>query len=61
MPDMPREVQEAYERAIQKLSAHSEPLPPWETLALELKEAFIYVYYEGRMNGIKEVRDLRAD
>jgi len=28
MPDMPREVQEAYERAIQKLSAHSEPLPP---------------------------------
>jgi len=32
--------------------------PKWETLSHELQEAFIYVYYRGRMNGVKEIRDL---
>jgi len=32
-----------------------------ETLSLELREAFIFVYYQGRMDGIKEIRDLPAD
>jgi hypothetical protein len=61
MSDMPREVQEAYERAARKQPSHYEPLPAWETLSLELKEAFIFVYYQGRMDGIKETRDLSAD
>jgi len=29
-----------------------------ETLSHEPQEAFIYVYYRGRMNGVKEIRDL---
>jgi len=43
MSDMPREVQEAYERAARKQLPHCEPLPPWETLSLELREAFAFV------------------
>ena len=39
MSDMPREVQEAYEKAAGKQPPHYEPLPPWETLSLELREA----------------------
>jgi hypothetical protein len=58
MPDMPREVQEAYEQAARKQPAQSEPLPSWETLSLELREAFIYVYYQGRLEGVREMREL---
>lgn len=58
MSDIPREVQEAYERAGRKQPQHYQPLPKWETLSHELQEAFIYVYYRGRMNGMKEIRDL---
>jgi hypothetical protein len=61
MSDMPREVQEAYEKAAGKQPPHYEPLPPWETLSRELREAFIFVYYQGRTDGIKEIRDLPAD
>jgi hypothetical protein len=57
MADMPREVQEAYERARRRQPAHYEALPEWETLSLGLREAFIYVFYMGRMNGMREVRD----
>ena len=61
MPDMPLEVQEAYERAAYKQPPHYEPLPPWEVLSVGLREAFIFVYYQGQMDGIKEIRDLPAD
>ena len=61
MSNMPREVQKAYERAARKQLPHCEPLPPWETLSLELREAFVFVYYQGRMDGIKEIRDLPAN
>lgn len=61
MSNMPREVQDAYKRAAHKQPPHCEPLPTWETLSLELREAFIFVYYQGRMSGIKEIRDLHAD
>ncbi len=41
MPDMPQEVQDAYEHAKRKQRPHSAPLPRWEELSVELREAFI--------------------
>jgi hypothetical protein len=28
------------------------PLPAWETLSIELREAFVHVYYRGRFDAI---------
>jgi hypothetical protein len=58
MPEMPPEVRLAYEQARRKQPKHAQPLPDWDTLPIELREAFIYVYYLGRLDGVREAREV---
>jgi len=56
MSDMPQEVQDAYEQAGRAQPRKYKPLPDWETLSVELREAFVYVHNQGRIRRVQEGR-----
>jgi len=67
---MKNAIREAYEQARQERShkdpAPERPLPPWEQLPLEMREALIAMFYAGRLNAFQEkdsdvVREILAD
>jgi hypothetical protein len=43
-------VKAAYAEAVQENPKDYPPLPPWEVLSIELREAFIHVYTCGRID-----------
>jgi hypothetical protein len=49
-------IQEAYAEAETEQPLQYDPLPKWETLPIELREAIIHVYLAGRLDALSEVR-----
>jgi len=49
-------IRRAYAEAETEQPAQYEPLPKWETLPIQLREAIIHVYLAGRLNALSEVR-----
>jgi hypothetical protein len=49
-------IQEAYAEAETEQPPQYDPLPQWETLPIQLREAIIYVYLAGRLDALSEVR-----
>ena len=47
-----KKIREAYAQAGRDQPAEYPPLPAWEALSLELREAFISIYHRGRLDGI---------
>jgi hypothetical protein len=52
MDETLQKIREAYAQAGRDQPAEYPPLPAWETLSLELREAFISIYNRGRRDGI---------
>jgi hypothetical protein len=47
-----QKIRDAYEEAGREQPAEYPPLPAWETLSLEMREAIIHVYYRGRFDAL---------
>ena len=47
-----QKIREAYAQAGRDQPTEYPPLPAWENLSLELREAFISIYNRGRRDGI---------
>ena len=48
-----KRVREAYADAARKQPAEYPPLPVWEALPSEMREALIHIYFAGRKDGAK--------
>ena len=62
MDETLQKIREAYTQAGRDQPAKYPPLPAWETLSPELREAFISIYNRGRRDGILDelARAMRA-
>ena len=49
-----KRIQEAYAQAESEQPAEYDPLPKWETLPIQLREAIIHVYLAGRLDALSE-------
>jgi len=47
-------IQEAYAEAESEQPATYDPLPKWETLPIQMREAIIHVYLAGRLDALNE-------
>ena len=45
-------IRDAYEEAGREQPSEYPPLPAWEALSQELREAIIHVYYRGRFDAM---------
>ena len=45
-------IRDAYEEAGREQPSEYPPLPAWEALSQELREAIIHVYYRGRFEAL---------
>ena len=52
MDDTLKKIREAYAHAGRDQPAAYPPLPAWEKLGIELREAFVSIYHRGRRDGI---------
>jgi len=52
--DRLKRIQEAYAEAESAQTAEYGPLPKWETLPIQLREAIIHVYLAGRLDALSE-------
>ena len=52
-----QEIREAYENAGHKQPREYPPLPPWDWLPIEMREAFISVSYAGRKAAAREQQE----
>jgi uncharacterized protein with HEPN domain len=56
MTDDPNKpIREAYADARRKQPAEYPSLPPWEQLPIEVREALIHVYFQGRKDALAEI------
>jgi len=55
-----RRIQEAYTEAESDQPAEYEPLPKWETLPIQVREAIINVYLAGRVDALSEMKQLSS-
>jgi hypothetical protein len=47
-----QKIRDAYDEAGREQPSQYPPLPAWETLSQELREAIIHVYYRGRIDAM---------
>jgi hypothetical protein len=53
-------IQDTYAEAETEQPPEYDPLPKWETLPIQLREAIIQVYLAGRLDTLSEVRAHRG-
>ena len=51
-------IQRAYAEAESEQSEEYDPLPKWETLPIQVREAIINVYLAGRLDALNEMKQL---
>ena len=49
-------IREAYAEAESEQPANYGPLPKWETLPIQMREAIIHVYLAGRLDALTEMK-----
>ena len=49
-----KRIQEAYAGAESEQPAEYDPLPKWETLPIQMREAIIHVYLAARLDALSE-------
>jgi hypothetical protein len=57
MDERLQKIKDAYDEAGREQPSQSPPLPAWETLSQELREAIIHVYYRGRFEAMSRDDD----
>jgi len=50
-------IREAYAEAESEQPANYDPLPKWETLPIQMREAIIHVYLVGRLDALSEMKN----
>jgi len=58
MDERLRRIQQAYAETESEQPAEYDPLPKWETLPIQVREAIINVYLAGRLDALSEVKQL---
>jgi hypothetical protein len=53
-------IQRAYAEAETEQPAEYDPLPKWETLPIQMREAIINVYLAGRVDALSELKQLAS-
>jgi hypothetical protein len=53
-----RRIQAAYTESESDQPAEYEPLPKWESLPIQVREAIINVYLAGRLDALSEMKQL---
>ena len=56
-----KRIRRAYTEAETEQPAHYEPLPKWETLPIQLREAIIHVYLVGKLDALSEMKTGHTD
>jgi hypothetical protein len=51
-----KKIRAAYYAAGRAQPPEYDPLPSWETLSIQLREAFIHVWHDGHKHGAEEER-----
>ena len=51
-----KRIRQAYYRAEREQPADYDPLPKWETLPIQVREAIIHVYHEARRDALSEIK-----
>jgi hypothetical protein len=54
-------IRRAYAEAGTEQPAQYEPLPKWDTLPIQLREAIIHVYLVGRLDAVSEIKAGHTD
>jgi len=49
-------IREAYAEAESEQPANYDPLPKWETLPIQMREAIIHVYLVGRLDALSAMK-----
>jgi hypothetical protein len=52
MDERLQKIRDAYDEAGREQPSEYPALPAWETLSIELREAFVHVYYRGRFDAM---------
>jgi hypothetical protein len=50
-------IREAYAEAESERPRNYDPLPKWETLPIQMREAIIHVYLVGRLDALSEMKN----
>jgi hypothetical protein len=52
--DTLKKIREAYAEACREQSSEYPPLPAWEMLPIQMREALIHVYHQGKIDARNE-------